>query len=203
MNILSNHETQKMHLLDFACGTGRVLRFLEGRFGTPTGVDVSKDMLEFARQACTKSNFVCGDVTRGDLNLVDRYEVITAFRFLLNAEPSLQRLVLKWIHGQLCENGLFICNFHLNPLSLTGLWNIFYAYSFNKPLPNMISLKKAKRILSQMNFKVIDIYGYGHMFYRRSGIRSSIATLLKVEKMFMNVSWLKLFARNLLFVAAK
>ena len=39
-----------VHLLDFACGTGRITQFMENRVKTSTGVDVSSSMLTVAKE---------------------------------------------------------------------------------------------------------------------------------------------------------
>src|SRR4051795_11691 len=44
--------------LDFACGTGRVLRHLEERVKTATGVDVSASMLQVARNETVRANLI-------------------------------------------------------------------------------------------------------------------------------------------------
>ena len=43
-------------LLDFACGTGRVLSFIESLVDQSEGVDISPEMVAVARQRCGKSN---------------------------------------------------------------------------------------------------------------------------------------------------
>ena len=47
--------------LDFACGTGRIIGHLAGRFEQATGVDVSESMLEQARQRSAEFQSRLGD----------------------------------------------------------------------------------------------------------------------------------------------
>ena len=84
-----------VRLLDFACGTGRVLASLESTVGSAEGIDISPEMLAVARTKCTRARLQVGDIlTQPDLP-GKNYDVITAFRFLLNVEPEIRRRVLR------------------------------------------------------------------------------------------------------------
>lgn len=89
--------TAEIAALDFACGSGRVLSYLEGRIGVAVGVDVSASMLEIAATHVRKSRLVCADITssvpqghQAEEKVGSGYDIITAFRFFLNAEPQLR-----------------------------------------------------------------------------------------------------------------
>src|SRR4051812_33479433 len=72
--------------LDFACGTGRVTGFLAPLFDTTVGVDISEPMLEVARAQLPNATFVKADVREAQVELGGPFDLITAFRFLLNAD---------------------------------------------------------------------------------------------------------------------
>jgi len=61
LNILSkefkknSRDSGKIRYLDFACGTGRVISFLENYMDISIGIDISNDMLEIARKKVKKS----------------------------------------------------------------------------------------------------------------------------------------------------
>lgn len=202
-NILSEYNTHYMHLLDFACGTGRIIGSLEGWFDKVTGIDISHNMLQMARKASKKSVLVCGDVTQENFNLNGSYHVITAFRFFLNADAGLRRQVLQWIHDHLRAGGILICNFHLNPKSLMGIYYRFYSWTHRSPKPNFLSFTDAHALLAGSHFRIIGIYPYGYLFYRRSGLRFPQKTLLALERRLMRLSWLAPHARNFIAVAIK
>jgi SAM-dependent methyltransferase len=103
--------------LDFACGTGRILAFLEGRTRSSTGVDVSASMLAAAR-GHVGSTLVEGDLTRGDLLPERRFDLITAFRFFPNAEPELRRDAMAALAARLAPGGVLVFNNHINRASL-------------------------------------------------------------------------------------
>src|SRR5207237_10856803 len=101
-------------------GTGRALGLLAARVREVIGVDVSAPMIEAARKHCPNARLVLGDVTVNPALLTESADVVTAFRFLLNAEPPLRAAALDWMRDRLGPEGLLIVNFHLNPRSLRG-----------------------------------------------------------------------------------
>ena len=76
--------------LDFACGTGRILAFMQPRVSSSTGVDVSTAMLEVARAATPNAQIIHADLTRESALGDRKFDLITAFRFFSNAEPKLR-----------------------------------------------------------------------------------------------------------------
>ncbi len=72
--------------LDFACGTGRLTNVVSPLFGEVFGVDVSQSMLACARVP-GNVKLVKADLTVAPLPRT--FDVVTAFRFFLNAEDTL------------------------------------------------------------------------------------------------------------------
>jgi SAM-dependent methyltransferase len=105
-------------LLDFACGTGRVLALLETRVGTATGIDVSSSMLAVARDELSRSRLVCADITHTAELDSERFDIITAFRFFPNAEPELREAAMAKLSQLLTPDGVLIFNNHLRCDSL-------------------------------------------------------------------------------------
>lgn len=83
-------KNRAVNLLDFACGTGRIAGFLENRVETCTAVDVSKAMLDEAKKKLQKTKIIQADLTKNNVLEGRKFNLITAFRFFLNAEPGLQ-----------------------------------------------------------------------------------------------------------------
>jgi SAM-dependent methyltransferase len=104
--------------LDFACGTGRVLRHLEDRVQRAVGVDVSASMLFIAEEVVRRAQLVQADLTREPAFQPETFDVVTAFRFFPNAEPELRMEALRAIRRVLKPGGRLIFNSHINPRSL-------------------------------------------------------------------------------------
>jgi SAM-dependent methyltransferase len=109
--------TTPIHHLDFACGTGRLLHFLEGRTKESVGIDVSSRMLEVAKKITSKSIIIHGDMTHSPL-LDERFNLITAFRFFPNAEPELRATAMRVLARHLRPNGILVFNNHIHWHSL-------------------------------------------------------------------------------------
>jgi SAM-dependent methyltransferase len=152
-------------VLDFAAGTGRISELLERTFPEASvhGVDVSPEMLEKARERCTDVSFVEGDITRDDDLLHGPYDLVTAFRFFLRAEPALRHDALGAIRGRLSPSGRLVANFHRNPTSVRGLW--LRVRPGQRRLP-FLSLAEVERLLWAGGFAVERTVGYQHCFYR-------------------------------------
>ena len=100
-------------LLDFACGTGRILALLERRVGSAIGVDVSESMLGVARDHLLRAEVRRVDLTRDPTFADGSFDVITAFRFFPNAEPSLRDEAMHALARLLAPHGVLLLNNHL------------------------------------------------------------------------------------------
>lgn len=103
---------REIHLLDFACGTGRILQFLEEKVETSVGVDVSIAMLDLARRKLKRTQLIEADITTKDTLPGEKYNLITAFRFFLNAEPPLRRQAMHALSSLLADDGILVFNNH-------------------------------------------------------------------------------------------
>lgn len=152
---------------DFACGTGRVLDFLGRYFPSPAGIDVSPDMLNLARARCPRARLILGDVTTTPGLAPGPFDLITAFRFFLNAEPSLRGQVLAWMRASLKPRGLVVANFHLNPASLRGMYLRLRMDPAARP--PMMPVEEGRRLFTAHGFTVRRVLGYSFLPYRRDG----------------------------------
>lgn len=157
--------------VDFACGTGRVLAELEARVPETYGIDVSPEMLAIARERCPGSQLICRDVTTSTepIELGGPVDLVTSFRFFLNAEPALRRAALAWIRDALSPDGRLVANFHLNPNSLRGMY--LRLRLFRRRRMPMLSPRDIAELLADCGFVIEDVQGYEYLPYRREGAR--------------------------------
>jgi len=111
-------EGREIRLLDFACGTGRILTHLENRVAQAVGVDVAPSMLEVARAKVRRSLIIQADLTCGDVLGDAKFDLITAFRFFPNAQAQLRREALSVLSRHLDRDGYLVFNNHQNASSL-------------------------------------------------------------------------------------
>jgi len=150
--------------LDFACGTGRILKLGQDYFEETTGVDVAETMLDVARKNCTQSHILNTDITVRPM--AERYDIISAFRFFLNAEAELRHRVLHSLHDLLNPQGVLVTNIHVNSRSLLGL---FYQARnrFSALTANTEGYPEFRALLDQHGFLIEKVYWYG--FLPRTG----------------------------------
>ncbi|GAU85530.1 methyltransferase domain-containing protein [Bosea sp. BIWAKO-01] len=148
--------------LDFACGTGRILELHEEAFDDIVGVDISPEMLAHARARYPEIRFVEADLTRtGAIEAVSDRQVCTAFRFFLNAEPSLRAEVLDVLRNCLVKDGVLVANFHGNPASLVGLVYPLRNRIAGREIYKLMREDEAVALLEAHGFAVEEVHWYG------------------------------------------
>jgi SAM-dependent methyltransferase len=145
--------------LDFACGSGRVLAMIAPRAAHAVGVDVSEKMLAVARERAPAATLEQRDITR-ESEAAERFAVVTAFRFFLNAEPGLRRDALRALHARLEDGGLLIVNLHGNPWSLRSVGATVRRLALREPI-NYLSLREFAALLHQTGFEIQEWRGFG------------------------------------------
>jgi predicted TPR repeat methyltransferase len=151
-----------VHLLDFACGTGRITALLENRVKTSTGVDISDSMLAFARQKLKRTEIIKADITLENVLKPRKFNLITAFRFFLNAEPELRSAALRALVELLDEDGYLVFNNHRN---LDSPWTrLSYAlHGLKNPERtfNVMSIREMEELVRQAGLEIIELYPVG------------------------------------------
>lgn len=146
--------------LDFACGTGRVLKAGSRHFADATGIDISSDMLEVARGRVPDARFFRLDVTRETAPAeLGQFDVVTLFRFLLNAEPALRVEVLQWLAARMPSGAFLIGNNHMETLSVSGVVTVAARSLFGRNR-NHLSRGDIESLLRQTGFRIECWFGY-------------------------------------------
>ena len=101
--------------LDFASGTGRITAFLEDRVDAVKGIEISQAMCDIAAKKVKRAKIVCADILRADAPVEGKYDLITAFRFFLNADPWVRLGAMKALAARLRDRrSLLVFNNHGN-----------------------------------------------------------------------------------------
>lgn len=148
-------------LLDFACGTGRILSLAERHFPETWGVDVSDSMLAIARRECERSTLVCQDLTREPL--AERFDLVTSFRFFLNAEPDLRARALVALRRCLRPDGVLIANVHVNRRSPLGVAYRTRNWLLDEQRANTLGYEEFERLLNAHGFVVEEVHWYSYL----------------------------------------
>lgn len=145
--------------LDFACGTGRVLSYVEPQFRSAAGLDISDTMLSVARGRVRAATLLQGDAT-ADPAVLDgrRFDFITAFRFFLNAQPSLRDEAMAFLASTLrdADSRLFF-NVHGNRHSTRAL--VAAKARFTREQFSSMSVRESIALAERHGLEVVEWYG--------------------------------------------
>jgi SAM-dependent methyltransferase len=106
-NLLETHQPSARRVLELACGTGAILEQLDPRYEL-TGLDLSQEMLEVARQKVPQARLFCDDMTRFDLG--ERFDVVLCVFDSLNHLVSFEdwEAVFDRAREHLLDGGIFV-----------------------------------------------------------------------------------------------
>ena len=154
-----------VRLLDFACGTGRVLAGVESLVAAAEGIDISENMVALARTKCRKAKLQVGDILSQPELLQKNYDLITAFRFLLNVEPEMRGRVLRRLREVIHPDGRLIVNVHGNSRSLRHpaiVWRRGRERTKNTgAMLNEMSPAETRKLLRASGFEIVRQFGFG------------------------------------------
>jgi len=194
---------KKINYLDFACGTGRIISFLENYAENSIGIDVSESMLKVGRTNVKKSKLIKADITHKNTLINEKFNLITSFRFFLNAQPELREKVLKEISVLLAKDGFFIFNIHMNNKCILANLIKLYLKLRNKDTSdfNTLSISEMKNNLDKVGLKIIDVYYKGIIPIYNENTKFPI-WLLDILELFSSIPPFKYFSRHIVIVCS-
>ncbi|GAA3778680.1 class I SAM-dependent DNA methyltransferase [Streptomyces chiangmaiensis] len=148
---------RRLRMLDFACGTGRILAAVDHVADELTGVDISAEMARRAASAIPRASIKVGSVLDEDL-LTGPYDAVTVFRFFVNAPQELRLPVLRKIRQHMEQGGLLMFNNHGHCPSLRSL-----AVRVPRPrpqAPNELRHRDIVELLNASGFRIEHRYGF-------------------------------------------
>jgi SAM-dependent methyltransferase len=155
----------RIDYLDFATGTGRVLGFLQPLVDSAVGIDVSEAMAERARSRVPAATVLCRDIAAAGAPVEGSYDLITAFRFLLNAEPALRTAALAALARRLRDpSSVLVVNNHGNLWSHKALlWPVHQAAGRVRPgsSGNYLSHRAVLGLVERAGLRVEQVLGCG------------------------------------------
>jgi SAM-dependent methyltransferase len=167
-------------------------------------VDISENMVAVARGKCGKARLLVGDVLAEPDLLQPEYDLISCFRFVLNAEPELRGRVLRRLRQALrTPDGMLLVNVHGNSHSLRHpaiAWRRWRERGGKTDtMLNEMSPAAARRLLAESGFEVVRQFGFGILpptLYRTPLRRVAAA----VDRTFAGEDFLRNCSIDLLFV---
>lgn len=154
--------------LDFATGTGRIASFLEQQGLEPDAVEVSPAMAELAARRLKRTRIITGDITSAEAGTGRRYDLITCFRFFLNAEPALRRAAMIKLAAHLKdESSCLVFNNHGNLWSSKLL--AYPVHRLKRPQKarptsgNVMTHREIKMLLNDAGLRIVRRHALGFL----------------------------------------
>lgn len=156
----------RIDYLDFACGTGRIISFVEPQVDSATGIEISPEMIKIAQQNVKDASLQCRDITSDDAEIENKYDLITTYRFILNAEPALRVAGFKALAARLKDqSSRLVFSNHGNPWSYKALmWPIHFSRQIlfgKKREGNYLTKRQTRAVLDAAGLEIVDVTGVG------------------------------------------
>jgi SAM-dependent methyltransferase len=180
----------RIDYLDFAAGTGRVIEFMQHRVDSATGIEISPAMAKVAQDKLDTASMICADITALGTPVESTYDIITAFRFVLNAEPELRLAAMKALAARLKDDtSWLIFNNHGNLWSHKLAMFPFHALrnfgSGHRTEGNYMTNCEARKIAEEAGLIIERIIGCGILSAKIAGLlplRHAVALEYKLAR---------------------
>lgn len=198
-NLNENHKG--LEHLDYASGTGRIISFVENLTENSTGLDISDKMISVARKKVKQAKFYVADLSKNPEICNSPYDVITAFRFFLNAEPEVRTGVMTALASRLKgPKSRLVFDVHGNLTSLRHVTIKLRPKSGERI--NEMSYGEARQLVEDAGLEIESCYGFGVI---PPGIhRSPLAPVARIlDRIFTQLPFMTRVSYDMLFVCKK
>jgi SAM-dependent methyltransferase len=189
---------------DFACGSGRAIRLLQGLVRAAHGYDTSAAMLAKAREVGTRAQLhrITADGPLPPVVPTDGPALVTVFRLLLNAGPDLRERAVAFAAQALPHRdaGLLVVENHGNRESLRHLRHRHHA---GEPWYAELSHAEVVALLARYGFTVDERRGFAWFpqgWYARWWLRPAVRLF---DDVCSRLGLLDAYAVNVLYVARR
>jgi len=161
-------------------------------------------MLQIARQKILNSELIFGDLTRENILRNRRFNLITAFRFFLNAQPSLRKEAMQTLAKHITDDGLLVFNNHMQRSSIMHLilrvWSLLRYGRDNK---RYLSLEQIRSLVGGAGFRIVKIFHWGLLPATDNHMPLPSSLLVRLENWASRRRLLRPLAQNTIIVCAK
>jgi ubiquinone/menaquinone biosynthesis C-methylase UbiE len=190
--------------LDFACGTGRIIGYLEDTVSLSVGVDVSESMLSVARNNVKKSSIINADLTRVNILLGRKFNLVTAFRFFLNAQPELRNSAFRAIYDILADSGYLVFNIHMNEgCVLQRIYSLYYRIMRNRKIFHFMSYRDIEELVQRNGFKIVSTFHFGILPIYNEDSKIPIWLIDKIETFASRLNAMRTYSRYVIYICRK
>jgi hypothetical protein len=197
---------KRLEYLDFAAGTGRIAASLENFVDKSTAIEISQSMAARASRRLCATQVLCRDITARGAAIEGKYDLITAFRFFLNAEPDLRVAAVRALAARLRnESSLLVFNNHGNLWSLKILaWPHHHMRSAQKgwqPQGNYLRHSQIKHLLGSAGLRIVKVIGLG-VLGGKIAAKIPFERSLRLERWFSASPFCSKFGQDQIYVVS-
>lgn len=199
----SSGKDQKLRHLDFACGTGRILGYMRQFVGDSIGVDVSDSMLKQAQHNAPSSELMKRDLTTDNPFPRRSFDLITAFRFFVNAQDHLRAQAMQELSTLVRPDGVLVFNVHVVRSSIFGSSMLLYKRLKRDRSGTFrtMSIGEVHELLTANDLTIVKTYHRGIIpIYNDDSERVPFGLLRPLEKFFSKLRIFRPLSRYIIFV---
>lgn len=217
--IFSGFSSGDKNYMDFACGTGRIIKFIAQnfKFKNYLGIDISPEMIERAKKDINnpKVELRAVDILEKEEVLnIPKADVVTSFRLVLNMEPRLRNVILKGLRELMTDDSFLIINNHMNRYSVLGVIAYFCHHFLGMPLKgrnkpdqrsiiNTMSYAEMRKLLEDCGFKIVKVYRFCLLPGHKRFLILPQRFLFPLEKFLSRIPIMNLFSKDQIYVCEK
>lgn len=193
------YRNTEIHHFDFACGTGRILLYLEDRVTSSIGVDLSPSMLEVANENRRRAEIIGVDLTRNDVLGDRKFNLITAFRFFPNAEADLRMEAMQVLTKHLDKNGFIVFNNHKNTGSIRNRLARLFGHRDYTGMSNI----EVRELLLENHLEIVKTYHLSVFPASEKNMLLPLIFLRYLEGILSRIPSIWNFGGNIIFVCQR
>ncbi len=200
-DVISRLVVKKNKYLDFACGTGRIIEIFADGFNKAVGLDISEPMLSMAKKKNIKAELLLADITENPDIAGGEFDLITAFRFFLNAQQLLRYRVIDILAEKLTKDGILIFNIHNSKPSFLCLQNAFTNLFTQRKIPSL-SRKQVTDLVKKADLEIVETRAFG-IIPKAAHIISGARLWGRMDKTLQKVKLLQKIGSDVIYVCRK
>lgn len=185
--------------LDFACGSGRVIELVENYVVRSVGIDVSSQMLEITSQKVKKSKLVLQDISKEGLK--EKFDLITAYRFFLNAQEDLRHSVVAEFSRSTNDNSVIIVSNQGNKTSFRFFIALLHRI-MGKRL-NQLSKNEFMDLFAPYGFNLVQYRGIGVLPKFLYKVRPLVSVFYSIDLILYRLKIFSYISQNHTYIFAK